>query len=142
MRHSPAVCTTLRTVLDDVTFADYTFPAGTFISVNTFAANCDPEVYPCPDHFDITREDPPPVLTFGGGGVGEEMAVLPPRRANGADRTAVNPRRRHADEKPAVETAVSREQGLIAGVRVEVHGQTLEQMQAGLWPDPDMSIRA
>jgi cytochrome P450 len=67
MRHSPAVCVTLRTVLDDVTFADYTFPAGTFISVNTFAANCDPEVYPHPDRFDITREDPPPILTFGGG---------------------------------------------------------------------------
>ncbi|BCO62576.1 MULTISPECIES: cytochrome P450 [Mycobacterium avium complex (MAC)] len=67
MRHSPAVCTTLRTVLDDVTFADYTFPAGTFISVNTFAANCDPEVYAHPGRFDITREDPPPILTFGGG---------------------------------------------------------------------------
>jgi cytochrome P450 len=67
MRHSPAVCTTLRTVLDDVTFAEYTFPAGTFISVNTFAANCDPAVYSHPDRFDITREDPPPILTFGGG---------------------------------------------------------------------------
>jgi cytochrome P450 len=67
MRHSPAVCTTLRTVQEDVAFADYTFPAGTFISVNTFAANCDPEVYPRPDRFDITREDPPPILTFGGG---------------------------------------------------------------------------
>ncbi|MCV7381190.1 cytochrome [Mycobacterium alsense] len=67
MRHSPAVCATLRTVLDDVTFADYTFPAGTFISVNTYAANCDPEVYPNPDRFDITRTDPPPILTFGGG---------------------------------------------------------------------------
>ena len=67
MRHSPAVCTTLRTVLEDVTFADYTFPAGTFISVNTFAANCDPGIYPDPERFDISRDDPPPVLTFGGG---------------------------------------------------------------------------
>ncbi|GBG39255.1 cytochrome P450 [Mycobacterium montefiorense] len=67
MRHSPAVCATLRTVLEDVTFADYTFPAGTFISVNTYAANCDPEIYPHPDQFDITRDDPPPILTFGGG---------------------------------------------------------------------------
>lgn len=67
MRHSPAVCATLRTVFDDVTFADYTFPAGTFISVNTYAANCDPEVYPHPDRFDISREDPPPILSFGGG---------------------------------------------------------------------------
>ncbi|OBB64502.1 cytochrome P450 [Mycobacterium sp. 852014-50255_SCH5639931] len=67
MRHSPAVCATLRMALEDVTFADYTFPAGTFISVNTFAANCDPEIYPQPDRFDISRDDPPPILTFGGG---------------------------------------------------------------------------
>ena len=67
MRHSPAVCTTLRTVLDDVTFGEYTFPPGTFISVNTYAANCDPEIYPDADRFDISRDDPPPILTFGGG---------------------------------------------------------------------------
>ncbi|OBA64197.1 cytochrome [Mycobacterium sp. 1100029.7] len=67
MRHSPAVCTTLRTVLDDVTFAGYTFEAGTFISVNTYAANCDPEIYPRADEFDLSRQDPPPVLSFGGG---------------------------------------------------------------------------
>lgn len=67
MRHSPAVCATLRTVLDDVSFAGYTFPAGTFISVNTYAANCDPEVYPHPELFDVSRVDPPPILTFGGG---------------------------------------------------------------------------
>jgi cytochrome P450 len=67
MRHSPAVCTTLRTVLDDVTFGGYTFPAGTFISVNTFAANCDPQIYPRAEQFDLSREDPPPILTFGGG---------------------------------------------------------------------------
>jgi cytochrome P450 len=67
MRHSPAVCTTLRTVLDDVVFSDYTFPAGTFISVNTYAANCDPEIYAHPDRFDICRDDPPAILSFGGG---------------------------------------------------------------------------
>jgi cytochrome P450 len=67
MRHSPAVCATLRMVLEDVTFAGHTFPAGTFISVNTYAANCDPEIYPLPDRFDISRADPPPILTFGGG---------------------------------------------------------------------------
>jgi cytochrome P450 len=67
MRHSPAVCSTLRTVNTDVTLAGYTFPAGTFLLVNTFAANCDPAVYPDPDRFDITRDDPPAILTFGGG---------------------------------------------------------------------------
>ncbi|OBI80532.1 cytochrome P450 [Mycobacterium asiaticum] len=67
MRHSPAVCTTVRTVAEDVTFGGYTFPAGAFIFVNSFAANRDPGIYPDPDHFDITRQGAPAVLTFGGG---------------------------------------------------------------------------
>ena len=67
MRHSPAVCSTVRTVFDDVTYGGYTFPAGTFIILNTFAANRDPDVYDDPDIFDITREAPPAILTFGGG---------------------------------------------------------------------------
>jgi cytochrome P450 len=67
MRHSPAVCSTVRTVLEDVTYGGYTFPTGTFIILNTFAANRDPEVYDDPDKFDITRESPPAILTFGGG---------------------------------------------------------------------------
>ena len=67
MRHSPAVCSTLRTVKEDTELGGYIFPAGTFIFVNTFAANCDPDVYDDPDRFDITRDAPPPILTFGGG---------------------------------------------------------------------------
>ena len=35
--------------------------------MNTYAANCDPTVYDEPDRFDITRDSPPPILTFGGG---------------------------------------------------------------------------
>jgi cytochrome P450 len=67
MRHSPSVCSTVRTVLEDATYGGYTFPAGSFIILNTFAANRDPEVYSDPDTFDITRESPPAILTFGGG---------------------------------------------------------------------------
>jgi cytochrome P450 len=67
MRHSPAVCGTPRTVNQDVEFRGYIFPAGTFIMVNTFAANRDPGVYDDADRFDITREDAPAILTFGGG---------------------------------------------------------------------------
>ncbi len=67
MRHSPAVCNTVRTVNDDVELDGYLFPAGTYIFVNSFAANRDPAIYQDPDRFDITREGAPAVLTFGGG---------------------------------------------------------------------------
>ena len=67
MRHSPSMCSTLRSVTEDVSVAGYTFPAGTFILVNTYAANRDPAIYDDPTRFDITRDDPPPILTFGGG---------------------------------------------------------------------------
>ena len=49
------------------TIGEYTFPAGTFILVNTYAANRDRAIYDDPTRFDITRDDPPPILTFGGG---------------------------------------------------------------------------
>ncbi len=67
MRHSPSMCSTVRSVNDDVAIGDYSFPAGTFILVNTYAANRDFAVYDDPTRFDITRDDPPPILTFGGG---------------------------------------------------------------------------
>lgn len=67
MRHSPAVCSTVRTVNEDVELGGYRFPGGSYIFVNSFAANRDPTIYPEPDRFDITRKDAPAVLTFGGG---------------------------------------------------------------------------
>ncbi len=67
MRHSPAVCNTVRTVNEDVELHGYTFPGGTYIFVNSFAANRDPDIYDDPDRFDITRKEAPAVLTFGGG---------------------------------------------------------------------------
>ena len=67
MRHSPSMCSTVRSATDDVAIGDYTFPAGTFIIVNTYAANRDPAIYDDPTRFDITRDEPPPILTFGGG---------------------------------------------------------------------------
>lgn len=67
MRRSPSMCSTVRCALEDVALGEYTFPAGTFIIVNTYAANRDPAVYAEPTRFDITRDDPPPILTFGGG---------------------------------------------------------------------------
>jgi cytochrome P450 len=67
MRHSPSMCSTVRSVTHDAEVGDYTFPAGTFILVNTYAANRDDAVYDDPTRFDVTRDDPPPILTFGGG---------------------------------------------------------------------------
>ncbi|BBX46587.1 cytochrome P450 [Mycobacterium cookii] len=67
MRHSPSMCSTVRSVNSDVEIGDYTFPASTFILVNTYAANRDCAVYDDPTRFDITRDEPPPILTFGGG---------------------------------------------------------------------------
>jgi len=67
MRHSPSMCSTVRSVTTDTTIGDYTFPAGTFILVNTYAANRDATIYEDPARFDIAREAPPPILTFGGG---------------------------------------------------------------------------
>ncbi|HEX5256659.1 MAG TPA: cytochrome P450 [Mycobacterium sp.] len=67
MRHSPIACGTLRLVVEDTELDGYSFPAGTAVLVNTFAANRDPVVYDDPDRVDITREGAPPILTFGGG---------------------------------------------------------------------------
>ena len=53
--------------VDDVELAGVRIPAGTLVIANTAAANRDPAVYPDPDRFDITREDAPAMLTFGGG---------------------------------------------------------------------------
>ncbi|ORW91729.1 cytochrome [Mycobacterium sp. IEC1808] len=67
MRHSPAVCIAPRTATEDAEFGGYLFPAGTFVVVNTFAANRDPAIYADADRFDIARNDLPAILTFGGG---------------------------------------------------------------------------
>lgn len=67
MRHSPIVCGTLRLVVEDAEVGGYLFPAGTMVLMNTAAANRDPAVYRDPDRVDITREEAPPILTFGGG---------------------------------------------------------------------------
>ena len=64
----------------------------------------------------------PVALDLGGRGAREEAAVLAARQPHVADRPAVDPRRRHADEEPAVETGVVRRQRAVAGVGIERHG--------------------
>ena len=56
-----------------------------------------------------------------GGGGPEEPHVLTLRRSRRADRTAVDPRRRHPAEEDAVEARVPRADRAVAGVGVEIH---------------------
>jgi cytochrome P450 len=67
MRFAPAILGTARVPSDDVDIDGVTIPAGTFVGLTTAAANRDPEVFPDPDRFDVTRSSTQPMLTFGGG---------------------------------------------------------------------------
>ena len=67
MRYSPVILNTMRVPVTDVELVGVRIPAGTLVITNTAAANRDPDVYRDPDRFDITREDAPAMLTFGGG---------------------------------------------------------------------------
>jgi len=53
--------------MEDVEFEGVAIPAGTFVMVNTSAANRDPNVFDDPDHLDITRQGAAPMQTFGAG---------------------------------------------------------------------------
>ena len=67
IRHTPIVFTSLRVATGDVELGDVLMPAGTFVIANTASANRDPSAYEFPDRLDITRTEPPAILTFGGG---------------------------------------------------------------------------
>src|SRR5258705_758178 len=67
MRHTPAIFGAMRKAVEDVELGGLVIPAGTHVIANTAAANRDPAVYDAPHRLDITRENPPPMLTFRGG---------------------------------------------------------------------------
>jgi cytochrome P450 len=67
MRYYPIIFGTIRRAAQDIELAGVCIPAGTLVLANTAAANRDPDVYADADRVDITRGDPPPMLTFGGG---------------------------------------------------------------------------
>ena len=67
MRYRPIIFGTIRQAAEDVELAGLRIPAGTIVLANTAAANRDPDVFVDPHRLDITREDPPAMLTFGGG---------------------------------------------------------------------------
>jgi cytochrome P450 len=68
MRHLGTVRGTARVASEDIDYRDVTFPAGTLVVTSLASANVDPEVWPDPHRFDLTR--PPssaPQLGFGSG---------------------------------------------------------------------------
>jgi cytochrome P450 len=67
LRFRPVVPGTMREAVTDVEFDGVRFPAGTVVMPVFTAANRDPDVYPDPDRFDITREHAQQVMSFGGG---------------------------------------------------------------------------
>ncbi len=67
MRYYPVALGAMRMTTEDVEVEGCVIPVGTFVMVNTASANRDPRVYDEPDRFDITRQDAPPMQTFGAG---------------------------------------------------------------------------
>ncbi|BBY81146.1 cytochrome P450 [Mycolicibacterium pulveris] len=67
VRYAPAVFGAMRYATEDVDIAGVTIPAGTLVFANTAAANRDPVIFDHPERLDITRHNPSPILTFGGG---------------------------------------------------------------------------
>jgi cytochrome P450 len=67
MRYNPVIFGTIRQPVEDVELDGVTVPTGTYLLVNTAAANRDPAVFNDPDRLDITRNRPATMLTFGGG---------------------------------------------------------------------------
>jgi cytochrome P450 len=67
MRHWPTSFIAVRVAVEDVDLEKVLFPAGTYVVLNTAAANRDPNRYDHPERFDITRQGSPAMLTLGGG---------------------------------------------------------------------------
>jgi cytochrome P450 len=66
LRFEPPALSTTRSTLEDVDVRGHVIPAGSNVLFPMAAVNRDPDRYPDPDTFDITRADIRP-LTFGGG---------------------------------------------------------------------------
>jgi cytochrome P450 len=67
MRHSPVIFNAVRQATGDVELGPVRVPAGAFVMASTAAANRDPAMYDDPERLEITRDEPPAMLTFGGG---------------------------------------------------------------------------
>jgi cytochrome P450 len=69
LRFEPPVTLIPRVALEDIVLGDVVIPAGAVVQLSIAAANRDPQQYPAPERFDITRK-PGRVLSFGRGAHG------------------------------------------------------------------------
>ena len=67
MRYLGAVQGTVRVASEAIQYRDVVFPQGTLVFLSLAGGNRDPEPFPDPETFDITRESTVPHLTFGSG---------------------------------------------------------------------------
>lgn len=67
MRTQPSITVFLRVVVQELSCGGVLLPAGTFLALNSYSANNDPEVFPDPEVFDIRRPNANRQLTFGYG---------------------------------------------------------------------------
>lgn len=67
MRTQPSITVFLRVVVREMECAGVLLPVGTFLNLNSYAANHDPEMFPDPEVFDIRRKNANRQLTFGYG---------------------------------------------------------------------------
>lgn len=67
LRFEPAGSGSPRIATEDLDHRGLSISEGTVLIPSAPAANRDPQIYPDPDRFDITRSHAEPMLTFGGG---------------------------------------------------------------------------
>lgn len=67
MRYLGAVQGTMRVASHDIEYRDVCFPIGTLVTLSLAGANRDPDIFPEPERFDITRVTTVPHMTFGSG---------------------------------------------------------------------------
>jgi cytochrome P450 len=67
IRTEPSLTMFLRKVVEDAVYGEVLLPKGTLLTLNSYAANHDPAMFPDPYRFDITRRNAGRQLTFGYG---------------------------------------------------------------------------
>ena len=83
----------------------------------------------------------PVAVRLRGRRAGEEAAVLALGRLDGADRAAINARRRDRDEKAAVKPGVTRSERPVTDAGVENHERIMGAAAGLVWPFSDIAAR-